>query len=443
LNAMADTVCRDDPRSRGELRAAGFGAFFQGFDRLVCLCGNPDCAAAATPSKVGKVVIHVLAEQASIDTALAEAAAYHEQRRAEHHRGPADEQSPDTPADSAADAAGLETTDSGVLETTDATGEPWWATPNDTGPTEPPDPDPDPDFDREVQPWWITPTHAKEPVGSAAPSTAEPVDSAAPTTEHPDSTTRPRPAQCAAPSDPPHASAQPLTDDEPTAAAAPEPTAPAASPANPEPAPPPRSVPPAVTTDGTIIPTPLLAELIRTGATLTPLPIPAEEPEPHYRPSRQLRRFSISRDLLCRFPGCNRRAEYADLDHTIPDADGGPTHPSNNKVLCREHPFAKTFRGGPTGWRDEQLPDGAVIWTAPTGHSYLTEPTSILIFPDWDTTTAPIPPPTPTKRRTSDPGPTMPKRQRTRRQDREHHIKTERAYNNAHRNRAPPPKGFR
>ncbi|MET0898503.1 MAG: hypothetical protein ABWY45_11385, partial [Mycobacterium sp.] len=110
---------------------------------------------------------------------------------------------------------------------------------------------------------------------------------------------------------------------------------------------------------------------------------------------------------------------------------------------CREHHLAKTFRGGPTGWRDEQLPDGAVIWTAPTGHSYLTEPTSILIFPDWDTTTAALPPPTPTKRRTSDPGPTMPKRKRTRRQDREHHIKTEREYNAAHRNRAPPPRGFR
>jgi hypothetical protein len=108
-----------------------------------------------------------------------------------------------------------------------------------------------------------------------------------------------------------------------------------------------------------------------------------------------------------------------------------------------------TFRGGPTGWRDEQLPGGAVIWTAPTGHSYLTEPTSILIFPDWDTTTATLPAPTPTTRRTGNPGPTMPTRTRTRAQARAHHIKTERAYNAAQRalenteDERPPPPLFR
>lgn len=188
LNAMAATVCRDDPRSKGELRAAGYGAVFRGQDRFFCQCGNPSCVAATIPSQVPSV----------------------------------------------------------------------------------------------------------------------------------------------------------------------------------------------------IIPTALLAELIRTGATLRPLLIPVQEPEPRYRFSASLRQFVQFRDLLCRFPGCNRKAHYADVDHTTAHADGGPTHASNAKALCREHHLAKTFRGGPNGWRDEQLPDGSVIWTAPTGHSYLTEPTTRLVFTDWN-----------------------------------------------------------
>jgi hypothetical protein len=152
--------------------------------------------------------------------------------------------------------------------------------------------------------------------------------------------------------------------------------------------------------------------------------------------------------MFCRFPGCNRRADHADIDHTIPDTIGGPTHPSNTKTLCREHHLAKTFRGGPHGWRDEQLPDGGIIWTAPTGHDYLTEPTSILIFPDLDTTTATLPPPPKPKKREHNPGLTMPKRTRTRAQDREQHTKTEREYNatqraleNNQESRPPPDAG--
>jgi hypothetical protein len=32
-------------------------------------------------------------------------------------------------------------------------------------------------------------------------------------------------------------------------------------------------------------------------------------------------------------------------------------------------------------WRDTQLPDGTVILTAPTGHTYVTTPGSALLFP--------------------------------------------------------------
>ncbi|KZS68124.1 hypothetical protein A4G28_23625 [Mycobacterium ostraviense] len=40
----------------------------------------------------------------------------------------------------------------------------------------------------------------------------------------------------------------------------------------------------------------------------------------------------------------------------------------------------KTFHGGITGWRDEQLPDGVVIWTSPTGKTYRTVPAGAELF---------------------------------------------------------------
>ena len=64
---------------------------------------------------------------------------------------------------------------------------------------------------------------------------------------------------------------------------------------------------------------------------------------------------------LCVVPGfdvplapSDRPALECDLDHTIPHADGGPTHASNLKCYCRTHHLVKTF----WGWRDQQLPDG-------------------------------------------------------------------------------------
>jgi hypothetical protein len=43
---------------------------------------------------------------------------------------------------------------------------------------------------------------------------------------------------------------------------------------------------------------------------------------------------------------------------------------TNLKCLRTLHHLIKTF----WGWRDQQLPDGTVIWTAPTGHTYVTTP---------------------------------------------------------------------
>ncbi|MGZ8748570.1 MAG: DUF222 domain-containing protein, partial [Mycobacterium sp.] len=79
-----------------------------------------------------------------------------------------------------------------------------------------------------------------------------------------------------------------------------------------------------------VMPTPLLAELLRNGAKLRPLCPPEKdaEPEPGYRLSAKLDRFVRARDLTCRFPGCTMPAEFCDIDHVIPYPLGA-THPSN------------------------------------------------------------------------------------------------------------------
>jgi hypothetical protein len=110
-----------------------------------------------------------------------------------------------------------------------------------------------------------------------------------------------------------------------------------------------------------------------------------------------LARYVRSRDLTCCFPGCDRPAERCDLDHSTPHGVGGLTHPGNTKCLCRKHHLLKTFWTGPTGWTDQQLSDGTVVWISPTGHRYTRPPGSRLYFPHWDTNTplpagAPTPP---------------------------------------------------
>jgi hypothetical protein len=64
LDALAATVCAHDPRTREQRRADALGALAAGADRLGCRCGRPDCAAGKRPA--GPVVIHVIAEQASV-----------------------------------------------------------------------------------------------------------------------------------------------------------------------------------------------------------------------------------------------------------------------------------------------------------------------------------------------------------------------------------------
>jgi Domain of unknown function (DUF222) len=189
---------------------------------------------------------------------------------------------------------------------------------------------------------------------------------------------------------------------------------------------------------GGAVPAPLLAELIRGGAKVTPVSHPGDAAaESGYRPSAALERFIRCRDLTCRFPGCDRPAEFCDIDHTVP-YPLGLTHPSNLKCLCRKHHLLKTFW---TGWSDAQWPDGTVVWTAPSGQTYTTRPGSRLLFPSLCLPTGELPT-APTVERPPGPrGIMMPRRRRTRQQDRAHRIDAERALNAAHvaeRNKPPP-----
>ena len=176
---------------------------------------------------------------------------------------------------------------------------------------------------------------------------------------------------------------------------------------------------------------------LATRAQLRPLARPQDlRAEPRYQPSAALAAFIKTRDLCCRFPGCDKPAEVCDIDHTIPWCGGGPTHPSNLKLLCRAHHVTKTFW---TAWHDIQQPDGTVIWTSPSGRTYTTIPGMALFFPQFSVATAELN--SALRHRDSDEGRTamMPTRRRSRAAERAARIQWERGLNEARMNADPPP----
>jgi hypothetical protein len=105
--------------------------------------------------------------------------------------------------------------------------------------------------------------------------------------------------------------------------------------------------------------------------------------------------------------------------------------------LSRRHHLLKTF----WDWRDQQRPDGTVIWTSPTGRTYTTRPGSRLLIPALCVPTGDLPAAPTAGPPSKDRCLMMPKRQRTREQDRIQRINAERALNDAHvayRNEPPP-----
>ncbi|MDO0976828.1 HNH endonuclease signature motif containing protein [Mycolicibacterium frederiksbergense] len=123
LNDLADTVCANDPRKRGELRAAALaalGVVGPALERLTCECGDVNCAGSGKDPRAGALTIYALTDQvpaASQDRprqttpgsagtpdsesgpAETEAAPEDEERTAEREpQAPAAESEPDAPA---------------------------------------------------------------------------------------------------------------------------------------------------------------------------------------------------------------------------------------------------------------------------------------------------------------------------------------------------------
>lgn len=82
-----------------------------------------------------------------------------------------------------------------------------------------------------------------------------------------------------------------------------------------------------------------------------------------YRPPAAMREQVVLRDQRCRFPGCRRAAERADLDHTHAASASGATSQANLGALCRRHHRMKHE----SNWLLKQTSPGALTWTSPTG----------------------------------------------------------------------------
>jgi hypothetical protein len=94
-------------------------------------------------------------------------------------------------------------------------------------------------------------------------------------------------------------------------------------------------------------------------------------PTAAYSPTGAQDRWVRTRDRGCRFPHCGRRAGWADLDHVVPHACGGPTDCDNLCCLCRSHHRLKTFA---RDWRFVMDPDGVLHVTTPSGITRTTRP---------------------------------------------------------------------
>ncbi|OPX09882.1 HNH endonuclease signature motif containing protein [Mycobacterium sp. AT1] len=322
IDALARTVCSDDPRTLDQRRADAIGALAHGNDRLACLCDATGCPAGGNPPSTG-VVVYVIASADTVNPPATE---------------------PD--------------------------------------PTPEPEPEPDdaPDLSGDSEP-TETPTAGAE---------CEALDG-----------------------EPPALFTTPLRELTLTEALTPAPEFFA-------------GIRPAAMMGGHLLPGSIACRAA-IGATVIPIAHPGlAPPEPQYRPSKKLAAFVRSRDQTCRFPGCHRPATTADIDHTIA-WPYGKTQASNLKCLCRRHHLLKTFWGGENGWRDRQLDDGTIVWTAPDGRTHTTAPGSRILFPELCAPTAPAV--TAGRPTAHTAGLTMPRRKTTRAQDRARRIHAERKLN--------------
>ncbi|MGV0792222.1 DUF222 domain-containing protein [Mycolicibacterium sp. XJ1819] len=72
VSAMVAGVCENDPRSKGELRADALGAIANRNFHLACRCGSAECPSANQPVPKSAVTVHVVADKAAIEAAVAD-----------------------------------------------------------------------------------------------------------------------------------------------------------------------------------------------------------------------------------------------------------------------------------------------------------------------------------------------------------------------------------
>ncbi|WP_349269705.1 HNH endonuclease [Mycolicibacterium parafortuitum] len=375
LTAMAYSVCDADPRTLDQRRKDAWAALLHGITSLACRCGNTECEAAVNPRPVPEVIIYALTDHTTTNT---EPAARAELRD-------------DPPADTEVDEPQPE---EAVRAEVPREGD-------DADADERPEPDQPAALDRPAPP-------ADEPSVEETTPSKESREGA----------------------------------DTDSGAAADEQPAPPAQPS--PPAPKPRRSAPVLLPGRSgylfgsgFLPAPFFDTMLNSAKIREIIHPGHTAPEPRYTPSAALAEFVRCRDLTCRFPGCDKPATTADIDHTVPHPVG-PTHASNLKTLCRFHHLLKTFWTGPGGWKDRQHPDGTIVWTSPTGHTYTTHPGSRLLFPALCTPTGTLwtgdPPHVP---HSDNRAAMMPRRTRTRAQSRTAYITAERQHNADQRGDTP------
>lgn len=102
-----------------------------------------------------------------------------------------------------------------------------------------------------------------------------------------------------------------------------------------------------------------------------------------YRPTAEMRRLLLARDMTCRVPGCETAGHSCDIDHGLDHALGGPTSIDNLEALCPGHHQMKHQ----SGWRVRQQPGGVIEFTTPLGQTLTDDPLSRVFFtsvPDID-----------------------------------------------------------
>ncbi|WP_109209547.1 MULTISPECIES: HNH endonuclease signature motif containing protein [Microbacterium] len=91
-----------------------------------------------------------------------------------------------------------------------------------------------------------------------------------------------------------------------------------------------------------------------------------------YRPPAALQRLVRWRADRCMGPGCSMPASRCEIDHQVRWADDGDTCLDNTLPFCKGHHLVKDN----TDWRVRQIEGsgGAVVWTSPTGRTYVVRP---------------------------------------------------------------------